>query len=46
MVRLLAGMSTDVHRQRAPLNEALAAALLVASVRSLLCVYTMMSLQI
>jgi len=46
MVRLLAGMGANVHRQRAPLDEALPATLLVASVRSLLGVYAMMSLQI
>lgn len=46
MVRLLAGMGANVHRQRAPLDEALPATLLVASVRSLLGVDAMMSLQI
>lgn len=39
-------MGANVHRQRAPLNEALPATLLVASVRSLLRVYAMMSLQV
>ncbi len=46
MVRLLAGMGANVHRERAPLDEALPATLLVASVRSLLGVDAMMSLQI
>lgn len=46
MMRLFASMGTNVHRQRAPLDEALAATLLVTSIRSLLCVYAMMSLQI
>lgn len=39
-------MGANVHRQRAPLDEALPATLLVASVRSLLGVDAMMSLQI
>lgn len=46
MVRLFASMGANVHRQRAPLDEALPATLLVTSVRSLFCVYAMMSLQI
>ena len=46
MVRLLPGIGTNLHRQRASLDEALPAILRDAFVHSLLGVYGMMSLQI
>lgn len=43
---LLAGVGPDMNGQGAPLDKTLAAVGLVAGVRSLICVDTMMALQI
>ena len=46
VVRLLAGVRAGVHRQGAPLDEALAAVRVVALVWPLVGVYPIVSLQI
>lgn len=45
-MRFLAGVGPDVNGQRTPLDKTLAAVGLVAGVRSLISVDTMMSLQV